>query len=955
MKKPWIALALCWGVMFAAHAQDSVRLRLPRITAPEASQPIEIASLRVDAEIVGRNAQTRIELELRNPNSRVLEAQLHFPLEARQTVSGFALDIEGELRSAVPVEKAKGRQVFEDVTRTRTDPALLESTQGNNYALRIYPIQAMGTRRVVLQLVELLDVRQIAGRAIQTYRLPLQFDQAIGQLQLSLRLPGSKPEAVHAAWGPRSLSVQHSVDQNSATVRYSAERQQASTLTVQLPSLSHSELINAQDWEGQRYVVADVAAPSSQLARPKPKHIAVIWDASGSASARSHFRELRLLDAYLRYLVNVSVDLHILRDAAEPVQHFDVRGGRWDALRTRLDAIVYDGASNLSAIPLAESVQLALMFSDGLHNFGVDLATKPPVLSVPLFILNSASASNAANWRPFAQASGGDWVDLTDASMAFALEELTVGRWRLASVLGSGVEDIVLASRFASAGRIEVGARQTDPNAQIELEWLAPSGQSKRQSLRLAVSPANLTVSSAQRWARMRLAGLMANPELNRAAITRLGRQFGLVTPGTSLIVLDALADYVRYDIVPPIPMQAAYEKALAQRAATSLVDRAKRLDRLAERFRVKQAWWNQEFPKDAPPRVDASKEAAAAGSAPGASPPPRMAAPAVAAMAPAPGAAVRSKDATSSSQAPSLSIRLAKWQADAPYIKRIREASAEQIYAIYLDERPAYVNSSAFFLDVADILFDRGQIALGVRVLSNLAEMNLENRHLLRILAYRLSQAGMHALALPQLQRVLDLSPDEPQSYRDLGLALAKLGRSQEAIQSLWEVVVRPWAGRFPDIELIALAELNAIIATSATALDVSAFDPRLLHNLPLALRAVLAWDADNTDIDLWVIDPNGERAFYGRQLTYQGGRMSADFTGGYGPEEFSLRLAKPGKYTVKAQFYGHNQQIVAPATSLMLRLSTGFGTKSQVDQDVILRLQGAKQEVTVGSFEVH
>lgn len=44
----------------------------------------------------------------------------------------------------------------------------------------------------------------------------------------------------------------------------------------------------------------------------------------------------------------------------------------------------------------------------------------------------------------------------------------------------------------------------------------------------------------------------------------------------------------------------------------------------------------------------------------------------------------------------------------------------------------------------------------------------------------------------------------------------------------------------------------------------------------MPLDLRVVLTWYADNTDIDLWVTDPKGEKAFYGHQLTYQGGRMS-------------------------------------------------------------------------------
>lgn len=80
----------------------------------------------------------------------------------------------------------------------------------------------------------------------------------------------------------------------------------------------------------------------------------------------------------------------------------------------------------------------------------------------------------------------------------------------------------------------------------------------------------------------------------------------------------------------------------------------------------------------------------------------------------------------------------------------------------------------------------------------------------------------------------------------------------------------------------------------------------------------------------------------------------MSRDFTGGYGPEEFALRKAKPGKYLVQAQFYAHRQQIVAGATTLQVKLTTGFGTPRQREQLVTLRLQGQQEVVTVGEFVV-
>ena len=306
---------------------------------------------------------------------------------------------------------------------------------------------------------------------------------------------------------------------------------------------------------------------------------------------------------------------------------------------------------------------------------------------------------------------------------------------------------------------------------------------------------------------------------------------------------------------------------------------------------------------------------------------------------------------------APQLGISLKRWTSDAPYIARFAKAAPGDLYRLYLEERAAYPNSTAFLLDAADQLLEKGQTELGLRVLSNLAEMDLENRHILRILGQRLLQAGRPALAIPVFQQVVELAPEEPQSHRDLGLAYAADKQYQKAIDALNEVIVRPWHGRFPEIELIAVAELNAFAAQAqrgGVKLDLSRVDPRLTKNLPLDLRVVLTWDADATDIDLWVMDPNEEKAFYGHRLSYQGGRVSPDFTGGYGPEEYSLRHAKPGKYKVLVNFFGHTRQTVAGATTLQVRFITGFGTARQQEKLVTLRLRERAETFLVGEFEV-
>ena len=83
----------------------------------------------------------------------------------------------------------------------------------------------------------------------------------------------------------------------------------------------------------------------------------------------------------------------------------------------------------------------------------------------------------------------------------------------------------------------------------------------------------------------------------------------------------------------------------------------------------------------------------------------------------------------------------------------------------------------------------------------------------MLRLLAYRLQQAGEIDAAVPIFERVVELAPNEPQSHRDLGLALADAGQAQAAVERLYTVVTGAWDARFADVDLIALTELNAVV----------------------------------------------------------------------------------------------------------------------------------------------
>lgn len=1022
-----ISVVLCLVFATVAPAR-ATQAAVPLMETLRNEKPIELQSLRISARLRGGLAETTVRMTFYNPNLRQLEGNLQFPLLDGQQVTGFALDFNGHMRAAVPVEKSRGRQVFEDVERREVDPALLEKTQGNNFRLRVYPIPARGTRIVELRYSEALP-RQASGRH---YRLPLSYGATLHDFRLDVDsdAPG-RPQA-SGMLGPLAFESKGGLF-HAQVVR--AQFAPTGELDLLLPT-SNKAQVSVETRDDGSYFVAEVPVQVTSAPRKLPARIGLLWDSSMSGATRAHSSELALLDRYFRAMGDGDVRLVRLRDRAGAAQDFPVRGGDWTALRRELQATQYDGASALADWRPDREIAEYLLVSDGLINYG-PLGFPALAAGQRLYAINSSQSADRDRLRALSEKSGGRLIDLRPGHAEQEVSNLLDDRPRVISLSGEGLADLVAAPGEASDGFVRVAGRLLSPHAKLSIQF----GNGGVTTLAIGTS-APASPLAAREWAAYQLAVLAAQPELHRAEIARMGTRFGIATSETSLIVLDRVEDYVEHEIAPPPELAKEYAALSDKRDSQRTKVRQSHLEGVVKAFEEKIEWWNKDFPKDPPPPPPPPKvvtpttagTGTGAGNSTGsiagttaagatvvvenestgfrrqitadangnyrvgslptgtyqvttggrtrtvavtiggtassatldmvmvqgvAAPPPPRDITSVALLAPgtvysADAAADVAADVATAPPEPKIKIELKPWQSDGPYLARLRAAKAEDIYAIYLDQRPGYARSVGFYLDVADLLLQRGQHDLALRVLSNLAEMDLDNHHVLRVLGYRLVQAGEPALAIPVFEKVLRIADYEPQSFRDLGNTLAAAGREQEAVDALAEVVLRPWDDRFAEIELIALAELNAIAANAKATLDLNRLDPRLRRNLPLDLRVVLTWDADNSDMDLWVTDPNGEKCFYEEPLSYQGGRLSDDFTGGYGPEEFSLRIARKGHYKVEVNYFGDRQQNVAGPTSLQLRLITKFGTVAAQHKLIDLRLKEKSETVLVGEFDV-
>jgi len=302
--------------------------------------------------------------------------------------------------------------------------------------------------------------------------------------------------------------------------------------------------------------------------------------------------------------------------------------------------------------------------------------------------------------------------------------------------------------------------------------------------------------------------------------------------------------------------------------------------------------------------------------------------------------------------------FRAFRHEVQTAYLARLRKAPAGDQYTVYLQERKSQLYTPVFYFNTAQFFFDQGKKELGLQILSNIAELDVESYELYKMLGYELRKLGETTAACAVFKKVLDWRPFEPQSYRDYGLALRDAGYYQRALDTLYTALVKNYdagvAALYPGIEETILPEINSLVALKGDAPDVSRIPKSLLQPMPVDIRVVLNWNMNDTDIDLWVTDPNGEKCYYSHQRTAAGGRISSDFTRGLGPEQFMLKKAIKGKYKVEVNYYGDTQTKLAGPTTILAEIYTRYGTDHETRTLIPLQMQAASDRtVLVGEFD--
>ena len=979
------------ALLFSIGSATAQKIILPqvKVSQEDNAKPMQLQDLSVDILVVGQTAVTTMEMTFYNPNSRVMEGEFEFPLSDGQQVSRFALDIDGKLREGVVVDKALGRKAFEDIVRRGVDPGLLEKTEGNNFRARVYPMPRRGTRRILIAFEQ--ELSQKNGQDF--YFLPIANAVKLKKFKIHTEVVSRFVKADIQ----NSLQLDFTQSRNS----YISEVEQTNytldkNIALLFPKIDKPQLITATNGN-ESYLYGNMTLEKQSLREKEaPKSIGILWDNSLSNEKRDFAKEYALLDAYFKEIKNTKVTLttfHIR--AAKPVI-FDVKDGNWQELREYLEKQVYDGATDGNAMVFPKGADQYLLFSDGIFNFGAkefDLPSLVKSLQAPVSVISSLQVANWDKLQYLAGATGGALINLTTQALPEALKAL---RYQSFQLLGYKVKSGNVTNIYPQKGTL-VGENFTfagqlsSEEATIVVSLGYPGKVIVEKELTFTKDNTAGTGEFAllrRIWAEKKIAQLQREGALAKD-IDAVGRQYGIVTEGNSLIVLETVADYVRYQITPPKELQREYERLANKEKQDKEKEKKEHLDYVVKLSETQSKWWNTSFPiagtqpvkntadqssnestADINARASASTIAIRGIGSISESSQAEMAEVMVGYGRSSRKERRQNKNAAkktaqvlnyeeeseaedrSGELANTSKIALNDYNPDTPYLKVMEYADPAKAVETYYKLKKEYGQTPSFYVDVADYFFKKGDAQQAILVVSNLAELSLEDAQLLRVLAYKLSAYKAYPEAVSISRKVVAIREEEPQSYRDLGLALAQAGEYQQAIETLYKVVERPWDERFREVQLIAMNEINNIVNTQKD-LKTSFIDKRLLKKEPVDIRVVLTWDTDNSDMDLWVTDPEEERCYFENRQTYLGSVISPDITQGYGPEEFMLKKAPKGTYKIEVNYYGNRSQKQLLPVSLRITFFTHYGTPQEKKQETTVRLSNNREVIEVGNFE--
>lgn len=546
---------------------------------------LSLRKYHVDVHIEDGFARTTIDQTYFNHTQSRLEGTFHFPLPADASLSRLAMYVNGKLMEGGMAERQHARNTFEQIVHKMQDPALLEWVDGSTFKMRVFPLEARQEKRIVLSYTQRLNTAY--GKTY--YRFPAGHSMdVVREWSTTVRVANGEKES----WNSPSHKLTVKTE-NGDLLLTGTEKQSRMNrdLVVELGT-SDADNFDARTerarWsqvshEGNRYLMLRYRPDLAGNGTRNPRHWVFLFEASADRNSILARTQIEIIRTLLENAEHGDT-FNIVTSGTESTV-FSRRALKCTAKNTRRAMDHLNQTHLIGALNLQKAFRTcADLADDTRETLIVHTGSAIPVLgshdrSELLGLLPETAAyvgvGVGRNWsRPFmkeaASRSGGYFTQINpDEEVAWRAFELSslLNTPRLLSVavtceasrptgrdIGERLRDgafLNFADTIAQGEEICAVTRLNDgqklPKAATIHGMLNGRPWQKTIRIRRVADGADYLPRS---WARLQIDQLVADSaNEHKSEIIRLSKSMYVMSPFTSLLVLENEQMYTQYNI----------------------------------------------------------------------------------------------------------------------------------------------------------------------------------------------------------------------------------------------------------------------------------------------------------------------------------------------------------------------------------------------------------------------
>lgn len=565
-------LSVC---LSAAPGQTQGRITRPphpiRPIAPRSDADVR-SSTRVSARLDGQILQVDCEQTFVNDGASLREVEILIPVPADAVVTNGLLLADGREYPAEVLPAEDARRIYEEIVRSRRDPALIEIAGHGLIRLSAFPIPPGGSRQVSFRYSQSITPREGRLRLLFPIAVLAGLDR-VGPLDLSLTIDGR--ESLAQVYSPSHDIVIEREGPRTASLRFEEQypdpHETLEVIAVRDESPMGVDLRTARGHREEDYFLLAVSPGWNLLNERKqaPKTVIFVLDRSGSMQG-SKFEQARR--ALLQMIEQTAPDdrFNLISFSGEVRSLFPDGPRRATAEARRRAGEWIRGLSATGGTAIADAIEeayrqidragLVLFLTDGLPTVGeqdhdaILRRARSRGSSIRFYAFGVGYDVDATLLDDLARQGGGsvsyvrpdESVEEAIASLRQRVEypcarnvRLQIDGARVHEVYPEGPRDLFAGEPLLFAGRVDPGAGR----ATVHLTADGPDGRTIRDSWTVDFDDEEARSSAVPvLWASRKAADLIGrvrreghDPEA-LAELQELSRRYGILNEEVALL-----------------------------------------------------------------------------------------------------------------------------------------------------------------------------------------------------------------------------------------------------------------------------------------------------------------------------------------------------------------------------------------------------------------------------------